>query len=245
MILADKSPIADFIVFNLIREVHFEKFRFSKVETLDSQIIPTISDSILLNRGFQESSYISPSLPPIVLPPFGITNGITKSKKTSEPAKPIIRAEPFPGFQESILEKETLNLPKPFEKNSLHEDKSNVNYIKKISPPPAQASPIVSINLFQNPPNYGKLNPLIKDPFVEYIDCPGPFQKILVVRNGQKQQTNITLSKEEISMLLNNVSSKTKIPIIPGVFRVSWDNFVLNAPISEVLPPRFVLKKWR
>jgi hypothetical protein len=65
----------------------------------------------------------------------------------------------------------------------------------------------------------------------------------VVTKNGQKQQTNITMTKEEIQMLLNNLSNKTKIPLLTGVFRVGWDNFIINAIISENLPPRFLIKK--
>ncbi len=109
--------------------------------------------------------------------------------------------------------------------------------------PAPRKAPLVPINLFQNPPNYGKLNMVVRDPFIQFIECPGPDQRLIVTRNGQKQQTNVVLTSEEIKMLLQNVSAKTKIPLLNGVFRVSWDNMVINAVISDNLDSRFLIKK--
>ena len=42
---------------------------------------------------------------------------------------------------------------------------------------------------------------------------------------------------------LKTISEITKIPIIEGVYRVSLDNFILNAVISELLGVNFIIKK--
>ncbi len=244
MSLAHKSPIVDHIVFNLIRSVHFKEFKFSHKETIDSSIVPAISESTFSRRGFSESSFPSQPKHSLKIPAF-----LPPGKHLEKPIVPLPRKEPQslgpPGFQESIIEKDKPLQPKPLSPNtnpSINNAPKQPQQIRNI-PPKIQ---IVPTNLFQNPPNYGKLNNIIRDPAVFYMDCPGPNKKILVTtRNGQKQQTNVMMNKEEIKMLLDNISAKTKIPLIQGVFRVSWDNFIINAIISDTIEPRFVMQKIR
>lgn len=283
MTLVNRSPIVDSIVLNLIKEVYFEKFRFSKKETIDSKIVPSISKSVLSRRGFNESSYPGNFTSTRQIPPFSLPKKDKPSKPTPAPMVQKVQESNLPqGFQKSILEDnspkdKTESIKPPITNNLLKISQvtnsetikalpSNIPLINQSrqiqkprplqplqTPHPLKSSNLqqsaqippqsLSINLFQNPPNYGKLNMVLKDPFVNYIDCPGPDQRIIVTRNGQKQQTNIILTKDEIKMLLNNISTKTKIPLITGVFRVSWDNFVINAVISDTLEPRFVMKK--
>jgi hypothetical protein len=240
MTLAHKSPIVNSIVFNLIREVHFEKFKFSKRSTIDSTVIPHVSESIFLNKGYRESIFPRAQIPPVTLPAFGKPSKIEQRSKEPKSLEPPKQSAPQ-GFQESILESEIQksSIPKP-----LSDPRKMAQPIhNRPNPNTLRPKLLVPINLFQNPPNYGKMNMVIKDPFVQFIECPGPNQKLVVTKNGQKQQTNITLSKEEIQMLLDNVSNKTKIPLLTGVFRVGWDNIIINAIISESLPPRFLIKK--
>lgn len=80
---------------------------------------------------------------------------------------------------------------------------------------------------------------------MEFIECLGPDKPLLVTARGVKQQTRISLSKEEIRMFFESISAKTNIPLVNGVFRVSWDNLIINAVVSDNLEPKFVLKKIR
>ncbi len=248
-----RSPIVDSIVFNLIREVHFENFRFSKKETIDTSAVPHVSEGILIRKGFHES--IAPRLAqPTLIPQFIPVKKpeISKSPKISppEPKPKELESKGPEGFEESIIEGDK-NLVKKEEISSIPEVQKitqTITSTRVVTPLPPQiqrAPQIIPINLFQNPPNYGKLNMLIRDQSIDYIDCPGPDQRIIVTRMGQRQQTNIYLTKVEIQILLNNLSSKTKIPLITGVFRVSWDNFVINAIVSDSLEPRFLIKRER
>jgi len=249
MTIAHESPILKSIVLNMIRSVHFKEFRYSNRELIDVESVPKISENILFSRGFRESSFNSLPKQNFILPPFKSPNKENKKGiglKKPEPPKEIAPSVPQ-GFQESIIEKDkspsdSLNprlkvssSPPRIQMVSLPIEPSNSKQSRPI--------PIVPINLFQNPSNYGKLYMLIKDPFVAFIECPGPKEKLIVTKRGQKQQTNIILAKEEIQMLLNNVSARTKIPLLTGVFRVSWDNFIINAIISDSLEPRFLIKR--
>lgn len=93
------------------------------------------------------------------------------------------------------------------------------------------------------PEGYGKLTNLLRDPYVTYIECFGPDTPLIVIKNNQRQKTNLSMNREEIKSFFNYVSEKTKIPITEGVFKVLIDNNLFNAIISEVVGTKFIIKK--
>ncbi len=101
----------------------------------------------------------------------------------------------------------------------------------------------MSKNTEQPKGDYGKLNNLIKDPTITFIECPGPDKPLTLIRKGQRQFTKITLSKKDIQEFINDVSEKAAIPLLEGVFKVAVDNFFLNAVISESIGSRFIIRK--
>ena len=90
----------------------------------------------------------------------------------------------------------------------------------------------------------GKLNPLIKDPQVVTIECPGPDSDIMVSGGtiGTKK-TGITLNRDEISDVVDRFSRGAKIPVHEGVFRVVVGRLVFLAIVSEIIGSRFTIKK--
>jgi hypothetical protein len=88
-----------------------------------------------------------------------------------------------------------------------------------------------------------KITPIINDPMVQIIDCPGPEKIISVTSFGRVKSTNIILSKEEIDQILQEFSNKSRIPLIPGVFRALIENISVTAVISEMLGNRFIIQK--
>lgn len=88
-----------------------------------------------------------------------------------------------------------------------------------------------------------KLSPLIKDPAITEIECPGANESLLVKKGGAIQQTKVILTENEIKSILNEFSEKTKIPIIEGTFKAALDNLIMIAVISEILGPRFIIQK--
>jgi hypothetical protein len=88
-----------------------------------------------------------------------------------------------------------------------------------------------------------KISPLINDPMVQLIDCPGPEKIVSITSFGQIKTTGIILSKEEIDQILQNFSDKSRIPLIPGVFKALIENLSVTAVISELLGNRFVIQK--
>ena len=256
MSLAHKSPIVNQIVFNAIREFHLEKFKFSKKETIDTEVVPKIHSSIMEKKGFKESMYQEEKPKPMMIPAFHQPKKPQNILQKIRPQKVLVKPQPekapehLRGFQESILNSEipnqqtTTQQPKQIVQqntNPVRQITTQVTQTRTLPPPPR----MIPINLFQNPPNYGKMNMIMRDPFVEFIECEGPNKNLVVTKRGQKQKTNISLTKQEIDTLLNNISAKTRIPLVTGVYRVSWDNLVINAVVSDSLEPRFLIKKSR
>jgi hypothetical protein len=93
------------------------------------------------------------------------------------------------------------------------------------------------------PEGYGKLTNLMRDPYVTYIECFGPDTPLLVIKNNQRQKTNISMSTEEVRAFFDYISNKSKIPILEGVFKVVIDNNLFNAIISEFIGTKFIIKK--
>ncbi len=88
-----------------------------------------------------------------------------------------------------------------------------------------------------------KLLPLLLDPSVQSIECKGEGQRILVLRGPSVQISNITLSKEEINSLMKEISEKTRIPLIQGLFKAAFENFIITAVISDFVGTRFIIEK--
>ena len=88
-----------------------------------------------------------------------------------------------------------------------------------------------------------KLNPLIKDPQVKVIECPGPEQNIMVTGTMGTQKTGIILNKDEISDIIDRFSKISKIPVHEGVFKVVFGRFIFMAIVSEIVGSRFTLRK--
>jgi hypothetical protein len=88
-----------------------------------------------------------------------------------------------------------------------------------------------------------KMNPLLVDFSITSIECPGPEKPVIVSKGGLTQTTGIVLSNEEINRFMDEISSKTKIPVIPGVFKAAFDNFILTAVVSEFVGTRFFIQR--
>jgi len=89
----------------------------------------------------------------------------------------------------------------------------------------------------------GKLNPLIRDPFVKIIECNGPNEKIIVMGRMGRKSTKIILTKEEINNIINKFSEAGKIPVHEGVFKVVFGRLIFSAIISEVIGSKFIIRK--
>jgi hypothetical protein len=88
-----------------------------------------------------------------------------------------------------------------------------------------------------------KLNPLIGDNNVRVIECSGENENVIVIGNMGKRPTGIKLSKQEIDEIIEIFSKESKIPTKEGLFKVTVDNLIFAAMISEKISSRFVIRK--
>ncbi len=90
---------------------------------------------------------------------------------------------------------------------------------------------------------YGKLAALINDPSVSHINCKGPGTQIIVVKRGREQITTISLTQEEINLILKFVSERARIPLTEGIFKVGVDNMLFFAVITKEAGSTLMIKK--
>jgi len=88
-----------------------------------------------------------------------------------------------------------------------------------------------------------KINTFLSDPAVQVIECPGPDKQILVYKSGVIQNTKIALTNEEINMVMKEISDKTKIPIISGVFKTAIGSMIITAVVSDFIGTRFMIQR--
>jgi hypothetical protein len=90
-----------------------------------------------------------------------------------------------------------------------------------------------------------KIIPFIQDRFVQSIECKGPDNPLLVFKDGIIQVTNIILSKEEIDLIMQEISDETRIPLMQGLFKALFGQLIITAAISDFVGTRFILEKRR
>jgi len=110
--------------------------------------------------------------------------------------------------------------------------------------PPIQSLPAHPTQLNNQKIELGnKIVPLLKDPNVFTIESPGPNKHVLVNRGGSIQTTPVTLTKEEISKIMQEISEKTRIPLVPGLFKAAFKNLLITAVVSDFVGTRFLIQK--
>ena len=78
---------------------------------------------------------------------------------------------------------------------------------------------------------------------MKIIECNGEDKNLIVKGTMGSKPTNIVLNREEIDSVIEKFSVTTKIPVHEGVFKVVAGRLILTAIISEVISPKFVIKK--
>ncbi len=87
------------------------------------------------------------------------------------------------------------------------------------------------------------LGSFLVDPSVYSVECTGPGKPILVNKGGIIQTSQIILTQEAINNVIQEVSDKTRIPIVSGAFKAAFENFIITAIISEFVGTRFIIQK--
>ncbi len=119
---------------------------------------------------------------------------------------------------------------------------SNVNPVLSIAekkPMNIRTGPL--LNLSGTPLN--KLLPFLNDPSIWAIECQGPGKNIHIIRGGAKHITPLILDSSEIDDIMREISGRTKIPLIQGMFKAAFGNLLISAVISEFVGTHFSIKK--
>ena len=110
--------------------------------------------------------------------------------------------------------------------------------------PPPQKTSSTNLNEKNKTINLGKINAILSDPSVFSVESPGPEKNLIVNKAGKIQSSSLTLNKREIDLIMNEISNKTKIPLISGgVFRAALKDLVITAIISDYIGTRFLMQK--
>ncbi|MEK6855361.1 MAG: hypothetical protein AABX73_04020 [Nanoarchaeota archaeon] len=113
-----------------------------------------------------------------------------------------------------------------------------INQFQPNLPPPPQKESANEVKI-----NLGRTAQFLSDPAVLSIECPGPGKNVLINKAGSIQATQITLSEEEINSLMEEISEKTRVPIVSGLFRAAYKDILITAVISEFVGTRFIIQK--
>lgn len=109
----------------------------------------------------------------------------------------------------------------------------------KLPPHLAYLKPIPSKNTNMD---LFELNPFLSDPAVKVITA-NPNERVMVHGSMGTRPTALTLTKEDIDKIINQISKLSKIPIREGIYHVVVGNINFSAIISSVIGSKFVLKK--
>lgn len=110
-----------------------------------------------------------------------------------------------------------------------------------VQQPKQQSPPTQQISISSN--SFAKIEKFLQDPRVQGVECTGPNKNILVNSDGAIKSTSSILTKEEINSIMQEISQKTRIPLINGVFKAAFNNYILTAVLSEFIGTRFVIQK--
>lgn len=89
----------------------------------------------------------------------------------------------------------------------------------------------------------GRLNVLINDPKVEMIECNGADINLFVTGRMGRKTTRIALSIDEIRQILQKFSESAKIPLYEGVLKLVVGRLILSAINSNIVDPKFIIRK--
>lgn len=216
---------------NYLRELFIEEFvrtliSFSKIRdvgTVEEIILPQITEQL----SQKETTAVQAIMPPLPEAPKSV-------KKIAYPSRPT------PVHMRRILK------PQQIMQNKMQEianKPTNIQTIEmKQEPIRNQKAPQITTR-FVDAPAMKKIDPIIRNPSVISLECPGPGKNIIVNTRGIMQTTSITLTKEEISDIMKEISEKTRIPLVSGVFKALFGDLLVLAVISEFVGTRFILQK--
>ena len=117
-----------------------------------------------------------------------------------------------------------------------------INRQETIAPIKLQQFSQSMISVLQQKP-FERILPLINNPMISSVECPGHGKNFIINKSGLIQAISMSLTQEEIDEIMDEFSSKTKIPLIKGVFRAALGNLIISAVLSDFVGTRFHIEK--
>lgn len=142
----------------------------------------------------------------------------------------------------SPIDTSTFMPPRPIKMPTRNEKRPNIP-IK--SPVPLPTYQPLQLKPGEKPDtlSLGKLAQVLKDPAVFSVEVPGPAKNVRVNRAGQIQTSSLILTKDEIQKIMDNISEKTRIPLMSGLFKAAVQDLLITAVISEFVGTRMMIQK--
>jgi hypothetical protein len=91
--------------------------------------------------------------------------------------------------------------------------------------------------------DFGSITPLVQNPAVNMIECPGPGKNIIVRTYNVRKPSNMQLSAEQMKDIVTQFSKKARVPLINGLFRAWIDKFLVSSIIAQGQPINFIVQK--
>lgn len=220
-----ENTFANAILMNQTPEILDAMKPFEAVKEISPQI-PNIES--IMEKEKEES--ILPL--PLKIPTPSAFREEMKVKRNIEPVKPKIlsippvsQPMPFSLQQTGMRTLPSMSKPMTMQMNPI-----------QIVPMPAIPEKITFLGL-------PRIDKILEDPGVQTIECPGPNKKILVFKGGRVQSTDLNLTADEISNVMKEISEKTRIPLMSGVFKAAYGNLIITSVMSEFVGTRFIIQK--
>lgn len=254
-----KNPFIGAFTLQIIKNIKESKIDYKFEEKIDVELVPNVTEkgrpSILEPKKeekrplyhppliFKKKRYEEPRTKKI--PKFSIPEGeIPRDALVLR--KPITEIKPKILFSPKVIQVEKKPGIEPPKEKKISPPKVIPHPVMKIAPkvPPTiqKPTPQIKEKIIQGN-GYEQLNLLLEDPSVSLIECAGSKKPLTVIRRGRKQPTKIILTEEEIKRYLKEISEKTHIPLLEGIFRTIVGPFSINAVISEIIGSKFIIKK--
>ncbi|MEK6871881.1 MAG: hypothetical protein AABX16_03175 [Nanoarchaeota archaeon] len=88
-----------------------------------------------------------------------------------------------------------------------------------------------------------KIEPMINDPQVQLIECPGTGKNMLVKIRNRINVTKTVLSENEIKGIITYFANQANVPVIGGILKAAVGEMLISAVISNYVGSRFILAK--
>lgn len=90
---------------------------------------------------------------------------------------------------------------------------------------------------------FGKVQGLINDNLITYIECPGENQNPIIRKAGITSTVQINLNNHEILEIIKSFSERARIPLIEGMLNARISNVEISAVVSGEAGSSFIIKK--